>query len=194
MDEKDFEIDITESLEVLKKGGLILYPTDTVWGIGCDATNQEAVEKIYSLKQRSSKQSMIVLLADTRDLNIYTSHLHPYITDYLEKTTSPTTVIYDEAIGIAENLVHADGTIAIRIVSENFCRHLIKRFKKPLVSTSANISGEKTAANFKQITPAIIVGVDYVVKYRQSDEHLGVPSTLIKFDSKGQVEVLRPGK
>jgi L-threonylcarbamoyladenylate synthase len=194
MDQKDFETDITESLDILKKGGLILYPTDTVWGIGCDATNPVAVEKIYLLKRRSSAQSMIVLLADIRDLNIYTGHLHPYMSEYLEKTTSPTTVIYDGAIGVAENLVHADGTIAIRIISENFCRHLIKRFKKPLVSTSANISGDNTAANFKQISQAIIDGVDYVVKYRQSDEHLGVPSTLVRFNNQGQVEVLRAGK
>jgi L-threonylcarbamoyladenylate synthase len=193
MDEKDFEHDITESLKTLKKGGLILYPTDTVWGIGCDATNPDAVERIYALKKRSATQSMIILLADLRDLNIYTSHLHPYMIEYLEKTTRPTTVIYEGAIGIAENLVHADGTIAIRVVNEIFCRHLIKRFRKPLVSTSANISGETTAANFKQITAPIIQGVDYVVKYRQSEQQMGVPSTLIKFNNKGSVEILRQG-
>ncbi len=120
--------------------------------------------------------------------------MHPYIVEYLEKTTSPTTVIYEGAIGIAENLIHADGTIAIRVVNEIFCRHLIKRFKKPLVSTSANISGEKTAAIFKEIAGPIIDGVDYVVSYRQSDERPGIPSTLIKFNSRGEPEVLRPGK
>jgi L-threonylcarbamoyladenylate synthase len=193
MDEPDFENDIVSCIETLKNGGTILYPTDTVWGIGCDATNPKAVEKIFELKQRASGRSLIVLLADSRDLNIYTSHLHPHIIRYLENTDSPTTVVYDGAIGFADNLIGADGSIAIRIIREKFCRHLIKRFRKPLVSTSANLSGERTPANFKQIAEPILNGVDYIVHYRQNDERQGSPSALIRFDKNGEPIIIRAG-
>src|ERR1700676_2848232 len=124
----EFEEDIVYSLETLQHGGIILYPTDSIWGIGCDATNPEAVKKIFDLKQRPVARSMIVLLADPRDIKLYTSHSEPYISEYLKKMTKPTTVIYDDAIGLAENLLSEDGSVAIRIVKEDFCRHLIKRF------------------------------------------------------------------
>ena len=166
----EFENDIIHCLETLRKGGIILYPTDTIWGIGCDATNAEAVEKIFELKQRPAAKSMIVLLADPRDINRYTSRPEPYISEYLEKASRPTTVIYEGALGLAENLIGEDGTIAIRIVQEDFCRHLIKRFRKPLVSTSANISGEEPPENFAGISDEIKKGVDYIVKYRQQDD------------------------
>ncbi len=172
-------------------GGIILYPTDTIWGIGCDATNPEAIEKIFQIKQRPASKSMIVLLADPRDINRYTSRPEPYIAEYLEKTTRPTTVIYEGALGLAENLMGDDGSIAIRIVREDFCRHLLKRYRKPIVSTSANISGQETPLNFTGILPEIKRGVNYIVKYRQNDRTVAPPSALVRFNSLGEPIVLR---
>ncbi len=186
-----FEKDIEQCLKVLQQGGLILYPTDTVWGIGCDATNEAAVEKIYTLKQRPDNKAMIVLLADERDVLKYVAAPDLEVFDYLEKTTKPTTVIYEGAIGFAENLIGEDGSIAIRICKEDFCKHLLKRFRKPLVSTSANISSQPTAKIYKEINQEIKSGVDYIVNYRQHDETLSVPSAVIKWEN-GKPEVLRP--
>ena len=187
----EFEHDIVHCLETLLQGGIILYPTDTVWGIGCDATNPDAVGKIFDLKQRPAAKSMIVLLADPKDINRYTSRPQPYIAEYLEKATKPTTVIYEAALGLAENLVSADGSIAIRIVQEDFCRHLIKRFRKPLVSTSANISGEDSPENFAGISDAIKQGVDYIVKYRQLDDQPFRASAIVRFSKSGEPTILR---
>lgn len=187
----EFENDIVQCLETLRVGGIILYPTDTIWGIGCDATNPDAVQKIFDLKQRPASKSMIVLLADSRDINRYTSRTEPYITEYLEKTTNPTTVIYEGALGLAENLISEDRSIAIRIVREDFCRHLIKRFRKPLVSTSANISGGNSPQNFTGITDEIKQGVDYTVKYRQHDNQPAKVSILIRFNKLGEAMILR---
>jgi L-threonylcarbamoyladenylate synthase len=187
----EFEEDILCSLEVLHKGGTILYPTDTIWGIGCDGTNRAAVEKIFELKKRPTAKSLIVLLADPRDINRYVSLPQPYISEYLETTRSPTTVIYEGAIGLAENLIAEDGSIAIRIVKEDFCRHLIKRFRKPLVSTSANISGYPPALNFSQIPEEISRGVDYIVKYRQQDNEPSKASSVIRFNKSGDPIILR---
>ncbi|HEY6900205.1 MAG TPA: Sua5/YciO/YrdC/YwlC family protein, partial [Puia sp.] len=136
----DFEKDIVNCLEVLQRGGLILYPTDTIWGIGCDATNAEAVSKVYALKQRALAKSMIVLMAEERDVLKYTSQPDLRVFDFLQTVGKPTTVIYEGAIGLADNLVNEDGTVGVRLVQDDFCRHLIKRLRKPLVSTSANIS------------------------------------------------------
>ena len=140
-----FENNIEECLKVLQSGGLILYPTDTVWGIGCDATNEAAVEKIYAIKQRPDNKAMIVLLTDERDVLKYVAAPDLQVFDYLEKATKPTTEIYEGAIGFAENLIGEDGSIAIRICKDDFCKHLLKRFRKPLVSTSANISSKPPA-------------------------------------------------
>lgn len=188
----EFEEDIRSCLETLRRGGIILYPTDTIWGIGCDATNREAVKKIADLKNRPPSKSMIVLLADPREVNRYVSKPQPYIQEYLEKATRPTTVIYHGALGLAENLVGEDGTIAIRIVREDFCRHLIKRFRKPVVSTSANRSGRETPLNFGEIAEEIREGVDYIVKYRQEDNRPAMASTLVRFDNSGKPAILRP--
>lgn len=187
----DFENDLTACISVLKMGGLILYPTDTVWGIGCDATNEAAVEKIYALKQRPDSKAMIVLLADERDVLKYVAAPDLQVFDYLENAAKPTTVIYEGAIGFADNLIGADRSIAIRICKEEFCKHLLKRFRKPLVSTSANISSQATAKIYKEIDQEIKDGVDYIVKYRQHDESIAQPSSVIKW-SNGKVEVLRP--
>ena len=187
---KRFENDIVKCLEVVKAGGLILYPTDTVWGIGCDATNETAIEKIYTLKKRSDEKAMIVLVANQRDIMQYVAAPDLSLFDYLEKTTKPTTVVYDGALGFADNLVGKDGSIAIRICREEFCRHLIKRLRKPIVSTSANISGMPFPKKFNDIDPDIKQGVDYIVKYRQNDESPAEPSSLIKWNN-GKITVLR---
>ena len=187
----NFELDIEKCLDVLRAGGLILYPTDTVWGIGCDATNEKAVEKVYRLKKRSDEKALIVLVADERDIMQYVAAPDLSLFDHLDNTSKPTTVIYDGALGFADNLVAKSGSIAIRICRDEFCRHLIRRFRKPIVSTSANISGLPTPKIFKEIPVEIISGVDYVVHHRQEDESPAQPSSLIKWDN-GKVTVLRP--
>lgn len=187
----DFEKDIEQALTVLQNGGLILYPTDTIWGIGCDATNPAAVARVYALKERAAAKSLIVLMADERDILKYTSGPDLRVFDYLHTTTKPTTVIYDGAIGFASNLVNEDGTIAIRLVEEPFCRHLIKRFRKPLVSTSANISGEPAPAFYPGIDPRVVAGVDYVVEYRRDDLEPREPSAIIKWNTDGTPTIIR---
>lgn len=187
----DFEKDIENCLQVLDNGGLILYPTDTVWGIGCDATSEKAVEKVYQLKNRPDQKAMIVLVADERDVLQYVASPDLAVFDYLQETKKPTTVIYEGAIGLADNLLGKDGSIAIRICNEQFCKHLIKRFRKPIVSTSANISGEPAAKIFADINEQIKSGVDYVVTYRQDDKTIAAPSSVIKWDN-GHLEVIRP--
>jgi L-threonylcarbamoyladenylate synthase len=187
----DFLPDIEKCLEVLQAGGVILYPTDTVWGLGCDATNAASVEKIFTIKQRPEAKSLIVLLADERDVLQYVAAPDLSVFDYLDTVTKPTTVIYDGIIGLAENLLAADGSAGIRIVKEPFCKHLIKRFRKPLVSTSANISGEVTPVNFASIPESIRASVDYIVQYRQEDNEPATPSAVIKWNG-GDVVVIRP--
>lgn len=187
----DFEKDIENSIAVLKAGGLLLYPTDTVWGIGCDATDEEAVSKIYRLKKRSDEKAMIVMVADEKQVLQYVASPDLQVFDYLQEAVKPTTVIYEGAIGFATNLVSRDGSIAIRISHDQFCKHLIKRFRKPLVSTSANISGEVTAKTFGDISEEIKKVVDYIVKYRQDDYRIAEPSALVKW-SQGIPVVIRP--
>ncbi|MBO9636141.1 MAG: threonylcarbamoyl-AMP synthase [Chitinophagaceae bacterium] len=187
----EFNHDVEKSLEVLDRGGLILYPTDTVWGIGCDATNADAVKRIYELKKRAAAKSMIVLLADERDILQYVAGVDLAIFDYLDTVQKPTTVIYDGAIGLADNLVNEDGSIAIRIVKEDFCRHLIKRLRKPLVSTSANLSGEPTPRNFAEIPAYIRQSVDHIVEYRQQDDSIAAPSAVVRWEN-GEVTIIRP--
>jgi L-threonylcarbamoyladenylate synthase len=187
----NFEKDIEKCLDVLKSGGLILYPTDTVWGIGCDATNEKAVEKIYRLKRRSDEKAMIVLVADEKDIMQHVAAPDLSLFDHLDKTTKPTTVVYEGALGFADNLVAKDGSIAIRICKDEFCRQLIKRFRKPIVSTSANISGMPAPKFFKEISDEIKNGVDHVVQFRQEDATSAQPSSLIKWHN-GNVTILRP--
>jgi L-threonylcarbamoyladenylate synthase len=186
----NFEKDILKCLDVLKRGGTILYPTDTIWGIGCDATNPEAVKKIYDLKKRPDEKSLIVLVADEKEILRYVTQPDLEVFDFLKNNNRPTTVVYDGAIGLADNLISKDGSIAIRICNEEFCKHLIKRFRKPLVSTSANISGEPFPKNFDEINAQVKKGVDYIVQYRQNDITVARPSMLIKWQ-KGKPIVLR---
>jgi len=188
----DFSMDIDRCLAVLQIGGLILYPTDTVWGIGCDATNKKAVAKIYDLKQRSESKKMIVLMSTEKEVMQYVTHLDLSLFDYLAATTKPTSVIYDGVIGLAENILGEEGNVAIRICEDPFCKHLIKRFKKPIVSTSANISGDATPTFFSEIGNKIISGVDYVVEYKQDDKAPKEPSSVIKWNDKEGILVIRP--
>jgi len=178
----NFLSDIENCLTVLKNGGIILYPTDTIWGIGCDATNAEAVAKIYALKKRAEEKSMIVLLANEKEIIRYITQPDFTIFDYLKDVKKPTTVIYDGAIGLAENVVNIDGTVAIRITKDEFCNHLIKRFKKPIVSTSANLSGSASPLIFPDISPDIKNGVDYIVQHRQDDLLAASPSAIIRWN------------
>jgi L-threonylcarbamoyladenylate synthase len=187
----EFEKDIEHCLTVLHEGGTILYPTDTVWGIGCDATNPEAVDKVFKLKERPSAKSMIVLLADEKEILRYVTNPDPMIFDYLKTIKRPTTVIYDGAIGLAPNLVQDDGTIAIRIVRDKFCRHLLKRFRKPIVSTSANLSGEVTPKIFGEVLNPIRTAVDYVVRHRQDDANPATSSSVVKLNRDGSTTIIR---
>ncbi|HVS97142.1 MAG TPA: L-threonylcarbamoyladenylate synthase [Puia sp.] len=187
----EFDKDVEGALAALRAGGLILYPTDTIWGIGCDATDETAVAKVYALKQREAAKSLIVLVANERDLLQYTSQPDPRVFDYLRTVQKPTTVIYEGAIGLASNLVNADGTVAIRVAADQFCRHLIKRFRKPIVSTSANLSGDPAPAFFADIDPRIVRGVDYVAEHRRDDRTAREPSAIIKWNPGGAPTVIR---
>jgi len=185
------EKDLEECLSALKQGGIILYPTDTIWGIGCDATNEEAVNKIVTLKQRPQQKSFVVLVTTEKDVLQYTASPDLAVFDYLQTVTKPTTVIYDHALGLAQNVINEDGSVAIRICNDEFCRHLIRRFRKPIVSTSANISGEPSPQNYSEISPAINQGVNYVVNYRQEDNNLHTASSIICWKN-GKAEIIRP--
>ncbi len=186
----NFEKDIELCLQALRGGGIILYPTDTVWGIGCDATNEKAIERIYKLKKRADSKAMIVLVAEEREVLQYVANPDRRVFDYLQEVTKPTTVIYKGAIGLAENIVAKDGSVAMRICKDEFCRSLIKRIRKPLVSTSANISGQAVATRFEDISIDIKIGVDYIVTHRQDEKEPATPSTIVKWD-KGQAIVVR---
>ncbi len=187
-----FDDDIESCLTVLKNGGLILYPTDTVWGIGCDATNEKAVEKIYALKNRNVEKSMIILLANEKDIMLYVDHTNLTVFDYIKGINKPATVIYNGAKNLAKNLVNGDGSIGIRLVKDNFCRQLLKKFGKPLVSTSSNISGYPPPLIFNDIDIKIKNGVDYIVHHRQNDMEPAVPSTVIKLNEDNSYTVIRP--
>ena len=186
-----FSNDIEQCLLVLNNGGLILYPTDTIWGIGCDATNATAVGKIYKLKQRATNKNMIILLAEEQDILTYVTQPGLQIFDYIKGIKKPVTVIYDGATNLADNLVGGDGTIAIRLVNDEFCRQLLKRFRKPIVSTSANISGYPPPAVFRDIDTVIKNGVDYIVQHRQDDLYTAAPSAIIKWDKSGIPVIIR---
>lgn len=187
-----FQNDIDHCIAELEKGGLILYPTDTVWGIGCDATNTLAVAKIYSLKKRSDEKSMIVLLADENEIIKYVTQPDPKIYDYIKGIHKPTTFIYEGGTGLAENMIQKDGSIAIRITNDPFCKQLINRFGKPIVSTSANISGYPAPALFEDIDIEIKNGVDYIVQHRQDDLTPAIPSVIVKWNADGSLSIIRP--
>ncbi|MFT5252676.1 MAG: L-threonylcarbamoyladenylate synthase [Flavobacteriales bacterium] len=182
--------EIVKAYEVIKEGGIILYPTDTVWGIGCDATNADAVARIYKLKQRAETQSMIVLMNGEKMMYTVFKDIPEVAWQIMDLSENPTTMVLDNPRNVAPNLIAPDKTLGIRIIKEPFCFKLLERMKKPLVSTSANISGQPTPKSFKEISPEIIKGVDYVVNLHK-DKIAGKPSTIIKLTSDSQVKVIR---
>ena len=183
--------DIKKACEVMAAGGLILYPTDTIWGIGCDATNEEAVRKVYALKRRSDHKAMLLLMDSSAKLNYYVQEVPDVAWDLIELADSPLTVIYSGARNVAPNLLAEDGSVGIRITQEEFSHKLCVRFHKPLVSTSANVSGAPSPANFSEISETIKSGVDYIVRYRQEDLSKAAPSHIIKLGAGGLVKIIR---
>jgi L-threonylcarbamoyladenylate synthase len=183
--------DIRAALQVLKEGGVILYPTDTIWGLGCDATHPAAVSRIYDIKKRRDNKSMLVLLDDATALDRYLQQVPDIAWDLIELADQPLTIIYPGARNLAYNLIGEDNTIGIRITQDEFCKNLIRQFRKPIVSTSANISGQNWPANYDAIDPVIVKNADYVVKWRQDDISKGKPSGIIKLGLGGEVAVIR---
>lgn len=185
-----FKKEIDNAITILNEGGLILYPTDTVWGIGCDATNKDAIEKIFKLKKRSDEKTMICLVANQFMLEQYVEKVPEPAYDIMDLSERPVTIIYDNPRGVAVNLIAEDNTLAIRVASDQFCQQLIKKFKRPIVSTSANIGGEPTPGSFSEISELILKGVDYVVNLEQKKTNKS-PSTIIKLGNDGTVKIIR---
>jgi L-threonylcarbamoyladenylate synthase len=187
----DYKDDIHQAVKVMREGGIIVYPTDTIWGIGCDATNETAVSKIYELKKRADTQSMLVLLDSENKLNHYIKEIPDIAWDLIELADKPLTIIYPGGKNLAKNLIAADGSIGIRISKEAFSSDLVTRFGKAVVSTSANISGERSPFTFSEIGPEILDGVDYIVKYRQDDPLKRQASSILRIGLSGEIEILR---
>ena len=186
--------DIKQAIEVMRRGGVILYPTDTVWGIGCDATNSEAVKRVYAIKQRDDSKALICLVDSDSRLQRYVRNVPDVawqLIDSLKEGDRPTTLILDGAINLAENLIADDGSIGIRITQEPFSKELCFRFQKAIVSTSANISGEPAAQNYRDIDPRILEAVDYVCWSRRQEHKPHMPSSIIRLRQDGQVEIIR---
>lgn len=186
-----FKEEINKALEVLKSGGIILYPTDTVWGLGCDATHPEAVEKIFKLKKRDDAKSLVILLDTENKLQSYVAEVPDVAYDLIEYSEKPLTIIYSGAKNLPQNLIHQDGSVGIRIPKHDFCQQLIQRFRKPIVSTSANLSGEPTPANFSEISQQIIEGVDYIVDLEQENSFKKQSSTIMKLEPDGKFAFIR---
>lgn len=181
---------IQNTVEALKKGHLIVYPTDTVWGIGCDATDSEAVKKVCTLKKRPDTKGLICLVSDIYMLERYVGTISDAAYDSIAFTDRPLTIIYPHATGIAENLSASDGSLAVRVVRDEFCRELIEKFGKPVVSTSANLSGQPTPGSFGEISDEILKGADYIVDLYH-DKKCNQPSSIIKIGADGLVETIR---
>lgn len=185
------EEDIKNAVEVMKQGGVILYPTDTVWGIGCDATNPEAVAKVYNIKQRNDSKAMICLVDSDVRLQRYVRDVPEVAWNVMEYATQPTTIIFDKGVNLAPNLIAEDGSIAMRITREPFSKELCYRFQKPIVSTSANISGQPAAQNYKDISEELLNAVDYVCWSRRQEKQPHTPSKIIRLKADGEVEIIR---
>lgn len=183
--------ELKNALDVLRKGGTILYPTDTVWGIGCDARNKDAVAKVFKIKQRAEYKSMVTLVCDQAMLNRYVKDVPKVAWDLLETTDRPLTIIYPGARMLAANVIAADGSVGIRLVKDPFCNSLIHKFGKPIVSTSANISGEEAPVSFSDIKLDILNHVDYIVNWRRSEQSNAQPSTIIKVAMNGEFKIIR---
>ncbi|MDR0606190.1 MAG: threonylcarbamoyl-AMP synthase [Bacteroidales bacterium] len=183
--------EIIRTNDHLNRGSIILYPTDTIWGLGCDATNVAAIDKIFTIKRRRTTKSLLILLDEVEKLSLYLDHIPEIAWDLIEHTNRPTTFIYNHVKNLPKNLIAPDGTIAIRIVKNEFCKRLISLFGKPIVSTSANISGKPTPALFKDISPEIKSLVDYIVDTSVSQLEDTKPSTMIRFLDDYTFEVIR---
>ncbi len=183
--------EIRYSVDLLKKGKIILYPTDTIWGIGCDATNSKAVQRIFKLKGREQTKSMIVLLDDAEKLKQYIKQVPPIAYDLIANSVSPLTIVYPGARNMAKKLIASDGTIAIRVVKGRYTSEVIKQLNRPLVSTSANISGQPTATTYSQISENVKNNVDYVIEHFRNQTKTLKPSTIIKLEQNGKFVILR---
>lgn len=188
---EEIENEVSKCLEVLINGGVILYPTDTIWGLGCDATNEEAVNKIYKIKGRSGAKSMIALVNDDRMLYRYVKEVPEMAWDLMGYSEKPITIIYSEGKGLAKGVIPDDGTVAIRMVKDEFCQKLIQKLGKPLVSTSANASGRPSPKSFPEIEDEILEAVDYVVNLRQNETGGAIPSSIVQLGSKGEIKIIR---
>ncbi len=183
--------DIRAAVDVMRRGGLVLYPTDTVWGIGCDATNDEAVRKVFALKRRADAKALITLVSDVAMLERYVDEVPEVAYQLIDCAVSPVTVVYDRGVGVAPSLLAPDGSIGIRVTSERYSRSLCRGLRRPVVSTSANVSGAATPQCFARIAPEILEGVDYVAGYRRDDTTPATPSSVIKISSGGLFTILR---
>ena len=183
--------EIKKACEVLQKGGVILYPTDTVWGIGCDATNEEAVKRVYEIKRRTDNKAMLVLVDSDVKVDFYVKDVPEVAWDLIQYATKPLTVIYDDARNLAPNLIGEDGSVGIRVTNEEFSKQLCFRFRKAIVSTSANISGQPAPASFSEIQDEIKQAVDYIVGYRQDEPAGAKPSSILKLGKGGVIKIIR---
>lgn len=188
---KPYEEDLIKAIDVLKNGGVILYPTDTIWGIGCDATNPDAVRKVYEIKQRADSKALLVLVDNEAKVQQYVRKVPRQAWDLMELTTKPLTIIFENAVNLAPDLLAEDGSVGIRVTHEDFSRDLCYRFRKAITSTSANVSGQPSPGNFKDVSEEIKNAVDYVVKYRQNDKSRPKPSSIIKIWADSTVKIIR---
>ena len=188
---EQYRDEIKRACDVLYHGGVILYPTDTVWGIGCDATNEEAVRRVYEIKQRIDSKAMLVLVDSDVKVDFYVREVPAVAWDLIELSTKPLTIIYDGARNLASNLVGEDGSVGIRVTREEFSKQLCFRFRKAIVSTSANISGQPSPACFSEIQDEIKKSVDYIVGYRQDEPAGAKPSSILKLGKGGVVKIIR---
>ena len=186
-----FDEDIKDSLITLREGGIILYPTDTIWGLGCDATSQDAVEKIFRIKSRDGNKSLLILVSNEQMLERYVNDIPESAFELMAVTDDPLTIIYPEGKNLAKGVCSEDGSVGIRICRDEFCNQLISVFRKPIVSTSANFSGKPSPKYFAEIDKELIDSADYVVKYRQDDRRKQAASPVIKFNSDGTIKIIR---
>jgi L-threonylcarbamoyladenylate synthase len=183
--------EIVKALEVLKNGGVILYPTDTIWGIGCDATNPAAVKKVYEIKKRDDSKALVILINEIGKLRTYVNEVPEIAWDLVDFSEDPLTVVYPEGKNLANNLLANDGSVAIRLCKDEFCSKLMERFKRPLVSTSANLSGELSPKNFTEISETVLNEVDYVVNWHQNEIQNPKPSRIVSLGVNGEFKLLR---
>lgn len=183
--------EIKKACQVMREGGVILYPTDTIWGIGCDATNEEAVRRVYEIKRRADSKAMLVLVESAVKVDFYVQDVPEVAWDLIELADKPLTIIYSGARNLAPNLLAEDGSVGIRVTSEEFSKRLCQQFRKAIVSTSANVSGQPSPQNFSEISEDIKAAVDYIVDYRREETTQAKPSSIIKLDKGGVIKIIR---